>query len=61
MRSLWRLLVPPPKDRDGRIRRQIEGLRFLAGGNPIDEQAAAVFAATAVDRAYHPQGGLDGR
>jgi pimeloyl-ACP methyl ester carboxylesterase len=56
LRAVWRLLLPPARDRDSRIRRQVETARVLAGGNPIDEQAALVAAAAAVSRSYHPAG-----
>src|SRR5437588_2199942 len=56
VRSLWPLLLPLPKQREARIRRQVRVQRMLAGGNPIQEDAVLAFATAAVDRAYRPEG-----
>lgn len=56
LRVLGRLLLPTPKTREGRIRRQLDTARLLAGGHPIDEERAREFAAAGIDRAYHPAG-----
>jgi pimeloyl-ACP methyl ester carboxylesterase len=56
LRVLGRLLLPPPKTRAGRIQRQVDNGRLLAGGHPIDEERLREFAAFSIDRSYHPAG-----
>jgi pimeloyl-ACP methyl ester carboxylesterase len=56
LRVLGRLLLPTPKTREGRIRRQVDTARLLAGGNPVDEERLREFATVSIDRSYHPTG-----
>jgi len=56
LRVVGRLLLPPPKDRAGRIRRQVQTQRLLAGGNPVDEARLEQLAVMSIDRSYHPAG-----